>query len=161
MNTYTHKMRILSAFNKQDLEILKSPCTEINISPAFKVLIRDMHHTLRKSKIGVGLAASQVGVNKRIFIIQYYEEHMTVINPIILDRNTDIRIESEGCLSIPRINILIPRSESIKVAYTRMDGVRLHEVELRGFVARIFQHEYDHLEGKLIVDIAQKLGCSL
>jgi peptide deformylase len=154
-------MRILSAFNKRDLEILKTPCTEVNISPAMKVLIRDMHYTLEKSKIGVGLAAPQVGVNKRIFVVQYYKEYMTIINPVILDRNSDIRTESEGCLSVPHINVLIPRSESIKVAYTRMDGVRLHEVELRAFVARIFQHEYDHLEGKLIVDITQETGYSL
>lgn len=154
-------MRILNAFNKSDLQILKSPCTEINISPAMKVLIRDMHHTLEKSKIGVGLAAPQVGVNKRIFVIQYYETIMTVINPVILHFGADIRTESEGCLSVSGINVLIPRSESIRVAYTRMDGVRFEDATINGFLARIFQHECDHLEGKLIIDIAQETGYSL
>jgi len=86
---------------------------------------------------------------------------MTAINPVILHYGDDIRIESEGCLSIPGVNVLIPRSESIRAAYTRMDGVRFEDAIISGFLARIFQHEYDHLEGKLIIDIAQETGYSL
>jgi len=155
MKLHTHKLRILNAFNTDDLKILKGVNTEVEeITPTIKTMIRNMHYTLEKNPTGVGLAAPQVGINKRIFIIHYAGRKMIFINPIILHKDTSMKIINEGCLSVPGINILIARNENIRVSFTDINNNRTTNCPLNGFLARIFQHEYHHLEGRLIADFS-------
>lgn len=155
MKLHTHKLRILNAFNTADLKILKNANTEVEeITPAIKTIIRNMHHTLEKNSTGVGLAAPQIGVNKRIFVIHYAGCKMTVINPIILHTDTSMKVVNEGCLSVPGIHTPIARSENIRVSFTDMNSERITDCPLNGFLSRIFQHEYNHLEGVLIVNFS-------
>lgn len=110
---------------------------------------------------GVGIAAPQVDINKRIFIIcsrpnsRYpLAPEMAptfIINPEITWRSDDIEKDWEGCLSLPGVRGLVPRHRTIKVRYsTRYD--ESIEAEYTGFIARIFQHEFDHLEGIVFID---------
>ncbi|HEY9706644.1 MAG TPA: peptide deformylase [Oculatellaceae cyanobacterium] len=110
---------------------------------------------------GVGIAAPQVSESYRLFIVasrpnaRYPNaplmEPTAMINPQIITHSTDIVIGWEGCLSIPGIRGLVPRFQAIEVEYTTRDG-QLHRQELTDFVARIFQHEYDHLDGIIFLD---------
>ena len=110
---------------------------------------------------GVGIAAPQVGKSDRIFIVasrpslRYPNaptmEPTAMINPRILDQSHERVKGWEGCLSIPGIRGFVPRYQAIEVEYCDRTGQR-HQQQLTDFVARIFQHEYDHLEGIVFLD---------
>lgn len=110
---------------------------------------------------GVGIAAPQVAESYRLFIVasrptlRYPNapqmEPTPMLNPRILARSSEIVKDWEGCLSIPGIRGLVPRHQAIEVEYTDRNG-KLHRQVLTDFVARIFQHEYDHLDGKVFLD---------
>ena len=110
---------------------------------------------------GVGIAAPQVARGDRLFIVasrpnlRYPQapkmEPTAMINPRIVASSTETVKDWEGCLSIPGIRGLVPRSRSIEIEYTSRDG-KLHRQELTDFVARIFQHEHDHLDGIVFLD---------
>ena len=110
---------------------------------------------------GVGMAAPQISESYRLFIVasrpnaRYPNaplmEPTAMINPQIITHSTDIVKGWEGCLSVPGIRGLVPRFQAIEVEYTTRDG-QLHRQELTDFVARIFQHEYDHLDGIIFLD---------
>jgi len=122
--------------------------------------IKDLFDTL-KEKEGIGLAGPQIGVLKRIFVIdtsplirsdntiEKYER--AFINPEILDQSDSREIYQEGCLSIPGIYEDVDRPGIIRVKYMDTE-LNIIEEELDGLIARIFQHEYDHLEGILFID---------
>ncbi|MBD3363156.1 peptide deformylase [Candidatus Dojkabacteria bacterium] len=109
----------------------------------------------------MGFSAPQVGKSKRIFIIASHPneiypnapkvEPFVVINPKFLEKSDEKLQEWEGCVSIPGIRGLVSRSKEIYVQYQDKDGDTVKR-EMSGFLARIFQHEYDHLKGKLFLD---------
>ncbi len=123
-------------------------------------LIDALVATVRASN-GVGIAAPQVSESYRLFIVasrpnpRYPNAPMmeptAMINPRIIAHSTEVVKGWEGCLSIPGIRGLVPRYQAIEVEYTTRDG-QLHRQELTDFVARIFQHEYDHLDGIVFLD---------
>ncbi|MDB9511273.1 peptide deformylase [Kamptonema animale CS-326] len=123
-------------------------------------LIDNLIHTAQNAN-GVGIAAPQVAQSYRLFIVasrpslRYPQaptmEPTAMINPQIIARSNDLVKDWEGCLSIPGIRGLVPRSQAIEIEYTTRDG-KLHRQELTDFVARIFQHEYDHLDGIVFLD---------
>ena len=129
-------------------------------SPDIQQLAQQMLLTLQGSA-GVGLAAPQIFVSKRIIIVaskptkRYpYAPEMpatVMINPEFTPLTDDMVKDYEGCLSIPSIRALVPRYHSIRVTYTDLTGLRL-DVEFEGFIARVFQHEYDHLNGLVYLD---------
>ena len=110
---------------------------------------------------GVGIAAPQVSQSYRLFIVasrpsdRYpYAPNMqptAMINPQIISHSNEIVKDWEGCLSIPGIRGLVPRYKQIEVEYTTREGKLEHQI-LTDFVARIFQHELDHLDGKVFLD---------
>ena len=130
------------------------------VSDAIRSLVADMLATLRDAN-GVGIAAPQVYESKAIFIVasrpnpRYPNAPLmdpeVIINPEILERSTTIVKDWEGCLSIPGIRGEVPRHREIKVRYQSIDG-QLVEREFSDFVARIFQHEDDHLRGIVFFD---------
>ncbi|WP_414563465.1 MULTISPECIES: peptide deformylase [unclassified Anabaena] len=123
-------------------------------------LIDDLTATVAKAN-GVGIAAPQVAASYRLFIVasrpnlRYPHaptiEPTAMINPRIIAHSTETVKGWEGCLSVPGIRGLVPRYQKIEVAYTDRNG-KLQKQELTDFVARIFQHEYDHLDGLVFVD---------
>lgn len=123
-------------------------------------LIRDMMTAVLKAG-GVGIAAPQIYHSKRLFIMcskpnaRYPDapimEPTAIINPEILEYSDEIIKDWEGCLSVPSMRGLVPRHESIKVRYFDQNGIE-HNKDLSGFIARIFQHELDHLNGLTFID---------
>lgn len=128
--------------------------------PCIQKLIDRLIVTVAKAN-GVGIAAPQVGECDRLFIVASRPnpryptapemEPTAMINPRIIAHSIDVVKAWEGCLSVPGIRGLVPRYQSIKVEYTSRDGKR-HQQELTDFVARIFQHEYDHLDGIVFLE---------
>ncbi len=121
-------------------------------------LIKNMFDTMRNAN-GIGLAANQVGANKSIFVIDVskvedYEDTkpMTLINPKIIKRSEKKVVIEEGCLSIPDIREEIARPESITIVYHDTD-LKEHTLEADGLLARVMQHEFDHLQGILFTDL--------
>lgn len=124
------------------------------IDQEVKDLVSDMTDTLKKAK-GLGLAASQVGSAKRLFVIDLSAidvdaSLMVFINPEIVETDGAVEME-EGCLSFPDMYLKITRPERVKVRAYDMDG-NLFEMEAGGMTARAIQHEYDHTQGKLFID---------
>ncbi|MBI4358879.1 MAG: peptide deformylase [Candidatus Omnitrophica bacterium] len=117
-------------------------------------LIEDMIETMFK-KEGVGIAAPQVGVSKRIIVISPNArrgEERVLINPEILESSEENgMVSEEGCLSLPGISCEVARAKKVKYQAVDLNGVKRVEVA-HDFPARVLQHEIDHLNGRLIVD---------
>lgn len=120
-------------------------------------LIKNMFDTMRNAN-GIGLAATQVGIDQSIFIVDLsqvedYEKSkpMVLINPKILDFSDKKKIIEEGCLSIPDVRFELKRPESIYVNYFDAD-LKEHTIEADKLLARVIQHEQDHLNGILFTD---------
>lgn len=137
---------------------LRRKAFEIDKGDSFLQLARNMMQTMKNAE-GIGLAGPQVGVLKNIFVIDTFplkEEETEKIekvyfNPEIIHFNENKVSYNEGCLSIPGINEDVLRPEKIEVRY-RDEHFDWHEEILEGIVARVFQHEYDHLQGILFID---------
>ncbi len=119
-------------------------------------VIRDMFETMHNAD-GIGLAANQVGlqISMAVIDISVMEDYKTekplvIINPELLD-STGEKVMEEGCLSVPGIRDDVTRAESIRVRFTDGNFERV-ETELSGMWARVFQHEYDHLQQKFFVN---------
>ncbi len=118
--------------------------------------VRAMFALMYASK-GVGLAAPQVGLDRRILVLNPSgeadkpEHELALVNVRILDRSGPLSIYEEGCLSFPQIYAEVKRPELCKIAAWSPEGAPL-EREFDGFTSRVIQHEYDHLEGVLLVD---------
>ncbi|MEA5581400.1 peptide deformylase [Nodularia harveyana UHCC-0300] len=129
-------------------------------------LIDDLSVTVAKAN-GVGIAAPQVAASYRLFIVasrpnlRYPHapvmEPTAMINPRIIAHSSEVVKGWEGCLSVPGIRGLVPRFTAIEIAYTDRNG-KLQKQELTDFVARIFQHEYDHLDGVVFIDRVENSG---
>ncbi len=120
-------------------------------------LIQDMFETMRTAD-GIGLAANQVGIDKSIFIIDLspvegFEKlkPMVFINPKIITRSDELVKLEEGCLSIPNLRASVERPEALKIQYLDTDE-KLQELDADGYLARVIQHEFDHLIGKVYTD---------
>lgn len=105
---------------------------------------------------GVGLAAPQIGMDKRIIIADTGKGLLKIINPQILEKGQGRDSLSEGCLSLPEIFIPVNRANKIKIEGLSEDK-KLVRLTIEGFLARIIQHEIDHLNGVLIIDYASSV----
>ncbi len=119
-----------------------------------KTLIEDMFDTMYEAN-GVGLAAPQVGILKKIFVVDVGDEEgnnvpFVFINPEIIERE-GVQVGFEGCLSVPGKSGKVARAEKVKVKAFNED-MEEFELEAEGFLARAIQHEYDHLNGVVYVD---------
>lgn len=128
------------------------PVSEINGKIA--ELLDDMKETLKKAE-GVGLAAPQVGVLKRIFIISLDDNYFECINPVIIKQSGSQRGE-EGCLSVKGKYGTVVRPKKVVLKATDRNG-KDFKVEAEGFLARAICHEYDHLDGILYIDKAENV----
>ncbi len=141
--------------------VLRNVSTDITPDyPELKKLLDDMYETMYASE-GVGLAAPQIGRNDRIVVIDadpLAENHpecagrkMTLINPEIEILDGEKISRAEGCLSLPGLSENVTRVEHIRLKWMD-ENFTPHDEEISGFLARIVQHECDHLEGKLYID---------
>jgi peptide deformylase len=134
-----------------------------DFGPDLQTLVDDMIDTMRQAP-GVGLAAPQVGESSRLMVVEYGDEEndeippklYVIANPEITRSSPETVLGTEGCLSVPGIQGDVERLESITVKGLNRHG-RPMTVKAKGWLARIFQHEIDHLDGILFVDRAEKL----
>ena len=144
-------MAILNILKEGD-ETLRKKCRRVDeITPRILTLLDDMHDTLEKAQ-GVGLAAPQVGILRRIVIVEIDDKKYEMINPEIIATKGK-QEEIEACLSVPEKFGLVKRPAWVKVRATDRNG-NLYEVEGEGLMARCFCHELDHLDGTLYIDRA-------
>ena len=145
------------------LRQISSPVEKVDDD--LRKLIADMFETMYAAP-GIGLAAIQVGVPKRILVIDLQDPEeeggepvrnpMTFINPEILRSSETERPYNEGCLSVPDQYAEVERPEAIRARWLDRDG-KVHEEELDGLLATCLQHEMDHLEGILFIDYLSRL----
>jgi peptide deformylase len=100
---------------------------------------------------GVGLAAPQIGIQKRVIVFDIDDELGALCNPVITERSDETAIDDEGCLSVPGINVPVERSVSVVCEGLNLDGEPI-VVQAHDFLARVLQHEIDHLDGVIILD---------
>ncbi len=133
--------------------VLREPASPVaEVDDSVRRLIADMTETMRAAP-GVGLAAPQVGVQRRVLVYSLGAEEPVhaLINPEIVERSGNEVVADEGCLSIPELSYPVPRAERITIRALDADG---HAVsyDAEEFEARVIQHEVDHLDGVLFLD---------
>ncbi|MDQ3251442.1 MAG: peptide deformylase, partial [Actinomycetota bacterium] len=113
-------------------------------------LTQDMLSTMRDNE-GVGLAANQVGRLKRVFVAAIEDDEYVIVNPVLSDWSETTESAQEGCLSIPGILVDVERPTGVTVSGQDLSGEPL-QIEASDLLARVLQHEVDHLDGVLILD---------
>jgi peptide deformylase len=158
-------MAILSIIEAPDprLKVVSSPVEDINED--VRSLVADMFETMYKAP-GIGLAAIQVGVAKRLLVIDLQEKDeetgttirnpMVFINPVISEPSEDYAVYNEGCLSVPEQYGDVERPASIRAQWQDADG-KAYDKRIDGMLATCLQHEMDHLEGILFFDHLSRL----
>lgn len=163
------------------LKVVSTPVEPGEFGPELNALVEDMFETMYDAP-GIGLAAIQIGVPKRVLVIDLQpddpdappvecghdhghgahthpatkKEPRVFINPVILDPADELSTYQEGCLSVPEIYADVDRPATCRVRYQDLDG-NTHEEALEGLMATCLQHEMDHLEGILFIDHLSRL----
>ena len=150
-------MAVLEVLHFPDMRLRKKAIAVEKIDQSIEQLAEDMLETMY-SQSGIGLAATQVNVQKRLIVIDLSTEEpnpMVLINPEILSASGTEEMQ-EGCLSVPDIFEIVQRSEQISVRYLTLANESV-EIETDGLLAICIQHEIDHLNGKLFIDYLSPL----
>lgn len=124
-----------------------------SVGEELRALARDMFETMYEAD-GVGLAANQVGVLKRLIVVDPREQDVTpmaLVNPRVVSTGDETDRAEEGCLSIPGLRDVVERASAVTVEALDLDGERVR-VEAEGLLARVLLHEIDHLDGVLFLD---------
>ena len=159
-------MRVLTVYDKEDSLLLRNASIDFTdrdlLSKDFEALAAKMLHTVQDpSQDGVGIAAPQVGLNRRVICVLRYDlpgEPFGVYPNARLDSLWGERLSGpEGCLSIPGWAGSVPRYQNIIVSYTDPETLQTVKERVEGYTAVIFQHEIDHLDGILYTDRADSL----
>ena len=134
--------------------VLRAECDEVSaIDEALRRLARDMFDTMYEAD-GVGLAANQVGVTRRLIVVDPREEGVTpraLVNPRVLETSETADRAEEGCLSIPGLKEVVERKAAVVVEAEDLEGETIR-IEADGLLARVLLHEIDHLDGILFPD---------
>ncbi len=143
------------------LKLIAMPVTEVEFSSTWLLELSNAMHSTMLERNGVGIAAPQVYVSKRVIIVASRQnprypdapemEAIVMVNPEIIQKSTKTVLGEEGCLSIPNERGEVARAEYITVKFQTLTGEEIFQ-EFNGFPARIVQHEVDHLDGVLFVE---------
>jgi len=145
MQNYNSKLKIITYPNP----LLRKKCQEVKeITEDIKKLSQEMIKIMIENK-GIGLAAPQVGIPKRIIIALTNEGPKAFINPKIIKKTKETEIMEEGCLSFPGLFLEIKRWKGVEIEALDGNG---NKIKADGLLARILQHEIDHLDGILFID---------
>ncbi|MEW8119860.1 MAG: peptide deformylase [Candidatus Thiodiazotropha sp.] len=150
-------MAILDILHFPDPRLRNKAKPVAQVDDSIRRLIDDMLETMYQAP-GIGLAATQVNVAKRVVVIDLSEEKnqpLCLVNPEIIEKDGEEQME-EGCLSVPGVYEMVKRANLIRVRALGRDGAAF-EMEAEGLLAVCIQHELDHLEGKLFVDYLSSL----
>lgn len=150
-------MALLPILRFPDPRLKKVAAPVPQVDESIRRLVRDMAETMYEAP-GIGLAATQVDVHKRVIVIDISETRdqlLALVNPEIV-ASEGTQVCEEGCLSVPGIYDKVERAEDVEVAYLDLDGTR-KTIEANGLLAVCLQHEIDHLDGKVFVDHLSQL----
>lgn len=163
-------MRILTTDNEKDLAVLRKGSVNFNVADLntseYSALASKLVKTLESTDGGVGLAAPQVGINRRVVAVQRVDKEGEPIevyaNIVIEEMRGERESGPEGCLSVPGLRGKVMRYKDITIRYTdinsdRLDQPREIREDVSGFAAVIFQHEVDHLDGIIYTDKAEEV----
>jgi peptide deformylase len=153
-------MAILPIITLPDPLLRKASAPIERIDDELRKLADDMLETMYDAP-GVGLAAVQIGVPRRMIVLDTAKDEeppkpLVLINPEIVTLGPELRMHEEGCLSIPDVRIEIDRPSTVTVRFLDRDG-KPQELAAEGLLATAIQHEVDHLNGKLIIDFLSRL----
>ena len=145
-------------------EILRKPNSDVTVfDDNLKQLCADMFDTMYENE-GIGLAAPQIGVNKKIVVIDIPgdddvqgKNQLILINPKILKREGELVESQEGCLSVPGYQDTVMRYPKVSVSYQDLEGKAQEMLDVEGLLAICLQHETDHLDGVVFVDKLSRL----
>ena len=156
----TATMAILPIILLPDPILRKESAPIERIDASLKRLAEDMFTTMYDAP-GIGLAAPQVGVSRRLIVMDPARDEdaktpLIMVNPQILDRGAEMRVHDEGCLSIPDIIAEVERPVLARISYLDLEGKK-QEIELEGIWSTLVQHEIDHLNGILFIDYLSRL----
>jgi len=148
-------MALLSVITAPDPRLKLKARPVDKVDAAVRRLMDDMLETMYHS-IGIGLAAPQVGVSKRVIVVDVAREGekpqpMRLANPVIVWRSEEMMLANEGCLSLPEHYADVERPAAIRLRYLDHEN-EIREIEAKGLLATCLQHEIDHLDGLLFVD---------
>lgn len=133
--------------------VLKQRCPEITVFDDKLAALAEAMFRVMDEEDGVGLAAPQIGIQKRIAVWCHPEtgERHVLVNPRFVEMSDAATVETEGCLSVPGYAVAIPRADAVVLQSMNLEGDTVR-IDLEGLLARIVQHEIDHLDGVLILD---------
>jgi len=151
------KYKIVTIEKKEGEKFLRKGTNKVKDEkdPKILQLIKNMREIMIKEK-GVGLAANQIGLDKQIFVMGPGEDFFAFINPKITKYSKEKEDMEEGCLSVPGKVGIVSRPVAIEIKGFNEKGEKI-KMKFDGIFARIFQHEYDHLQGILFIDRANKI----
>ncbi len=148
-------MALRNIVTEEDPVLRKKSRQVTEVNDRIRTILDDMAETMHAA-YGVGLAAPQVGILRRMFVVQVDDEHLyELINPEIVEADGD-QYGEEGCLSVPGYVGLVHRPEHVKIRGLDRNGKPV-EYEGEGLLARAFMHEYDHLDGIIYTDKADNV----
>ena len=151
-------MRILTINDKKDNKFLRKKVSSFNFDSTNRgelhKLVGDMKKTMQSAD-GVGLAANQIGISSSFFVAEFDRKFYAIFNPEIIKKSEEEDVMEEGCLSIPGGSGKIKRASEITIKGYDKNGKRV-KMRAWGNLARIFQHEVDHLSGKLFIDYVKE-----
>ena len=146
--------RILKTDNKKDNKFLRKKTSSFDFDSydkdEIRKLIDDMKQVMKDAD-GVGLAANQIGIDKSFFVVDFDGKFYTIFNPEIVKKSRERYLIDEGCLSIPDVYGNANRSSEVTLKGYDRNGKRV-KMRVWGYLAQIFQHEVDHLNGILFTD---------
>ncbi len=152
-------MRVLTIHTKADEKILRTKTEPFELASMSKadmrLFLKEMRKTMQDA-LGVGLAANQVGISRQMFVAECDGKFYAVFNPKIEKVFGDAVEMEEGCLSVPGLRGTVKRYEKVLLTGTDQNGKKL-KIKAWGLLAHIFQHETDHLSGKLYIDKASRI----
>jgi peptide deformylase len=152
-------VEIVTIPNKALRKISKEVSLEEINTPSFKKILEDLSTALKTRDDGVGLSAPQIAINSRVFVVlgriinKEYSQDLYFINPKIIKFSKKLSTAEEGCLSIPNTYGMVKRPSSVVIEYVDETGEK-KTMKATSLLARIFQHEIDHLDGILFTDKA-------
>jgi peptide deformylase len=131
--------------------VLRRPASPVEtFDDRLRDLVREMTTQMRRHN-GIGLAAPQVGVSRRVIVFDHDGRGGHLVNPVLLTRSEAVELGAEGCLSLPGVFADLPRHVTVLATGADLDGAPL-TIDASGLLARCMQHEVDHLDGVLFID---------
>ncbi len=152
-------MTIVTVANKKDEKFLRTPTALFDFKKYTKKEIRELIQTMRRSMQsaeGIGLSANQIGLNIKVFVAKVENKFYSIFNPELIQLSKEKLTLDEGCLSIPGLYGAVERPEKVTLKGWDQNG-RPVKIKAWGLLARVLQHEVDHLNGKLFVDKAKQV----